>query len=146
AVRIEWAKTRARAMRWKEEVDLLEEEMRRTHAFHVWWAGWWRDRVGLRGLEEGPQLEGDTAYALRQMAVQTTLAEQCAKEWRHLPDLIRRGRAGELREEGVAVEGPVESDDDDRDEVDSDGEEEEPIPLLPRREVKGAYIDEVLAM
>ncbi|KAJ7713966.1 hypothetical protein DFH07DRAFT_763169 [Mycena maculata] len=25
AVRIEWAKTRARAMRWKEEVDLLEE-------------------------------------------------------------------------------------------------------------------------
>ncbi|KAJ7714692.1 hypothetical protein DFH07DRAFT_762966, partial [Mycena maculata] len=146
AVRIEWAKMRARAMRWKEEVDLLEEEMRRTHAFHVWRAGWWRDRVGLRGLEEGPQLEGETAYALRQTAVQTTLAERCAKEWRHLPDLIRRGRAGELREEGVAVEGPVESDDDDRDEVDSDGEEEEPIPLLPRREVKGAYVDEVLAM
>ncbi|KAJ6554112.1 hypothetical protein B0H10DRAFT_2241606, partial [Mycena sp. CBHHK59/15] len=30
ALRVEWAKTRARAMRWHEEVDLLEEEMRRV--------------------------------------------------------------------------------------------------------------------
>ncbi|KAJ7729133.1 hypothetical protein B0H14DRAFT_3518394 [Mycena olivaceomarginata] len=30
ALRIEWAKTRARAYRWTEEVDLVEEEMRRV--------------------------------------------------------------------------------------------------------------------
>ncbi|KAJ7732724.1 hypothetical protein DFH07DRAFT_701373, partial [Mycena maculata] len=80
-VRIEWAKTRACAMHWKEEVDLLEEEMCRTHVFHVWRAGWWRDRVGLRGLEEGPQLEGETAYALCQAVMQTMLAERRTKEW-----------------------------------------------------------------
>ncbi|KAJ6483057.1 hypothetical protein DFH09DRAFT_949912 [Mycena vulgaris] len=31
ALRIEWAKTRARSLRWAEEVNLLEEEMRRNN-------------------------------------------------------------------------------------------------------------------
>ncbi|KAG2354774.1 hypothetical protein BDR07DRAFT_1545883, partial [Suillus spraguei] len=30
ALRIEWCKSRARAMRWVEEVQLLQEEMRRS--------------------------------------------------------------------------------------------------------------------
>ncbi|KAJ7769085.1 hypothetical protein DFH07DRAFT_954323 [Mycena maculata] len=99
---------------------------------------WWRVRLGRRGLEEGPQLEGETAYALRQAAVQTTLAERCSTVWAHLPDLIRRGREGSL----AAVEERMDSDEEDV----SDGEEEEPIPRLPRREVKAAYVDEVLEM
>ncbi|KAJ7099018.1 hypothetical protein C8R44DRAFT_593419, partial [Mycena epipterygia] len=41
-LRVEWAKTRARAHRWTEEVDLLEEEMRRILVFLEWRAGWWR--------------------------------------------------------------------------------------------------------
>ncbi|KAJ7699783.1 hypothetical protein B0H14DRAFT_3100193 [Mycena olivaceomarginata] len=41
ALRIEWAKTRARAWRWTEEVDLVEEEMRRVLAFLNWKANHW---------------------------------------------------------------------------------------------------------
>ncbi|KAJ7800047.1 hypothetical protein B0H14DRAFT_2253522, partial [Mycena olivaceomarginata] len=81
AVRIKWAKTRARANRWAEEVDLLEEEMRRIDVFLRWRSGWWKERVGLRGLAEGPQCEGEAAYAIRQSGVQATLAAEFAIEW-----------------------------------------------------------------
>ncbi|KAF7358304.1 hypothetical protein MVEN_00879800 [Mycena venus] len=73
AVRIEWAKTRARAMRWVEEVDLLEEEMRHMRQFLVWWEEWWKAKVDRRGLPEGPQHEGETAYALCQAGIQAAL-------------------------------------------------------------------------
>ncbi|KAJ7750128.1 hypothetical protein DFH07DRAFT_869155 [Mycena maculata] len=120
AVQIEWAKTRACAMRWIEEVGLLEEEMCRTVELHCWWACWWRDQVGQKGLLEGPQLEGETAYALRQAALRDTMADECISEWKDLPQLIWRGRAGLMPGQG-----------------DREGEEEEPIPGLPWREVRG---------
>ncbi|KAJ7776650.1 hypothetical protein DFH07DRAFT_865726 [Mycena maculata] len=90
AVRIKWAKTHARAMRWREEVDLLEEEMRRTVELHCWQARWWRDQVGRKGLLEGPQLEGETAYALRQAALRDTMANECISEWKELPECVGR--------------------------------------------------------
>ncbi|KAF8074787.1 hypothetical protein FPV67DRAFT_1665550 [Lyophyllum atratum] len=49
ALCIEWCCTRARAMRWAEEVELLTEEMRRVSAFLKWKAGWWLV-VWLRGV------------------------------------------------------------------------------------------------
>ncbi|KAJ7879346.1 hypothetical protein B0H13DRAFT_2667947 [Mycena leptocephala] len=55
AVRIEWAKAHARRIRWREESD------------------WWMDQVGRRGLAEGAQLEGETAYAVRQAGMQMEL-------------------------------------------------------------------------
>ncbi|KAJ7196053.1 hypothetical protein GGX14DRAFT_403533 [Mycena pura] len=45
ALRIEWARTRAKAHRWSEEVDLLEEEMRRIRAFLTWHSKWWMERA-----------------------------------------------------------------------------------------------------
>ncbi|KAJ7209387.1 hypothetical protein B0H12DRAFT_1033950, partial [Mycena haematopus] len=94
AVRIEWAKTRARAMRWQEEVDLLEEEMRRISQFLRWRSEWWSGKVDRRGLGEGPQREGETAYAIRQASIQATLADEFAREWEELPGLIARGGQG----------------------------------------------------
>ena len=47
SMRIEWAKARARKMRWKEEVMLIQEEMWRMISFHKWKAGWWRDRASV---------------------------------------------------------------------------------------------------
>ena len=38
---VEWAKARARVMRWKEELLLIQEEMRRVIAYHKWIADWW---------------------------------------------------------------------------------------------------------
>jgi hypothetical protein len=41
-VRVEWLKLRARAARWREEILLLEEEMRRAIEFCDWKQRWWR--------------------------------------------------------------------------------------------------------
>ncbi|KAF8183464.1 hypothetical protein K438DRAFT_1974947 [Mycena galopus ATCC 62051] len=46
ALRIEWARARTRAWRWTEQVDLVEEEMRRVLQFLDWKAEWW---LGLKG-------------------------------------------------------------------------------------------------
>ncbi|KII90795.1 hypothetical protein PLICRDRAFT_67573, partial [Plicaturopsis crispa FD-325 SS-3] len=41
ALRVEWAKSKARADRWEEEVHLLLEKMRRVLAFGSWQGEWW---------------------------------------------------------------------------------------------------------
>ncbi|KAF7358324.1 CxC2 domain-containing protein [Mycena venus] len=125
AVRIEWAKTRARSMRWAEEVDLLEEEMHHVSAFLRWRSEWWRERMDQRGLLAGPQLEGETVYALRQAGL-----------GRPYP---AGGREGKLGDDAVG------SDEEDESDAEDSGEDE-PIPALPVRPVKPAYVDEVLVM
>ncbi|KAF7373659.1 hypothetical protein MSAN_00576700 [Mycena sanguinolenta] len=147
AVRIEWAKIRARAMRWAEEVDLLEEEMRRVSAFLHWRSGWWSERVGGRSLPAGPQLEGETAYALRQASIQAQLAEDFEREWKDLAELIRKGRDGTLVVVDEDEEVEKEKDENgESDEEEDSGEEGEPISTLPARPVKPSYVDEVLVM
>ncbi|KAJ7276586.1 hypothetical protein C8J57DRAFT_1061539, partial [Mycena rebaudengoi] len=166
ALRIEWAKARAHCMRWREEVDLLEEEMRRIIQFLMWRSGWWEEQVGRKGLGDGAQLEGETAYALRQSVLQATLAASFTKKWAHLPDLIKAGRAppsprepppaagGPSAETIMAVDeryGRGEEDSgeedvgEDNDGGEEDGgeeeEEEEEIGVLPLRPVKSAYTD-----
>ncbi|KAJ7847993.1 hypothetical protein B0H14DRAFT_3453348 [Mycena olivaceomarginata] len=146
AVRIEWAKAHARSMRWAEEVDLLEEEMRRIGQFLQWRSDWWNAKVDLRGLPEGPQREGKTAYAKHQAAVQTRLVADFAVEWDGLAEKIRRVRVGEsLGEEDdkEADEGGEVGEDNSGEDS---GEEEQPITLLPHRTVKPTYVDEVLVM
>ncbi|KAK7008377.1 hypothetical protein R3P38DRAFT_3324478 [Favolaschia claudopus] len=144
AVRIEWAKTRARSLRWAEEVELLEEEMRRIRAFLLWRAKWWREMIDLLGREAGPQREGETAYALRQEAIHTALADEFTKEWAHLPNLIQMGRAGMVVADGEEATNAGEEGE--GGEGDESEEEDEPIDLLPTRAVKSAYTDEILDM
>ena len=43
-LRTEWAKSRARTIRCKEEVMLLKEEMRRVTEFLGWKSQWWREQ------------------------------------------------------------------------------------------------------
>ncbi|KAJ6449962.1 hypothetical protein C8R45DRAFT_1114370 [Mycena sanguinolenta] len=120
AVRIEWAKTRARAMRWAEEVDLLEEEIRRVNQFLRWRSDWWTGKLNGRQLPAGPQREGEAAYATRQAAIYATMAAEFAKEWEGLAAVIERGRAGVIPEE---EEEDVEAEEE---EEEDSGEEEEP--------------------
>ncbi|KAF7368058.1 CxC2 domain-containing protein [Mycena sanguinolenta] len=137
AVRIEWAKTRARSMRWREEVDLLEEEMRRVTVFLRWRSEWWRQMVGQRELPVGPQLEGETAYALRQADVQAHLADSFEAE----------GRDGTLVvDDEDEVENDEQEESDGEEEEEDNSEEEEAIPKLPQRPIKPTYVDEVLVM
>ena len=91
-------------------------------------------------------MEGDTAYAVRQAGIQMQLAQGFAREWEHLPELIRKGRVGELE---VDREEPNNRESDDKgsdDDEESDDEEEAAIPSLPRRPTKPTYVDEVLSM
>jgi hypothetical protein len=44
ALRIEWGKSRAQAMRFTEEVELLEEEMACVSRYFEWQEDWWRTK------------------------------------------------------------------------------------------------------
>ncbi|KAJ7511255.1 hypothetical protein B0H11DRAFT_1700222, partial [Mycena galericulata] len=151
ALRIEWAKTRARSMRWSEEVDLLEEEMRRVLQFLGWRSEWWEGQVGRRGLEEGPQAEGEDAYARRQSWLQAELGRHFAAQWTkaELANRIQKGREGEvwIPAKGKGKEKEKENEEEKEKEketgadeaVGSEGEELEPVPEVARRPVVRSY-------
>ena len=126
-LRSEWAKSRARANRCKEEVLLLKEEMRRVLAFLEWKSEWWLERQSLRGGVTPALAEGITAFAIGQANLQRSLATHFREIWK-----------GSLRDENLAnadtpsndnnQEGDREDDDSDEDEDqehEGDGEEEE---------------------
>jgi hypothetical protein len=127
-------------------VDLLEAEMARVSKYLKWRAQWWEGQVGRRTGLQDAQLEGETAYAYRQAAIQTKLGGCFAEDWKALPDLIQRGRAGEMDEDGDEAVVAVEEDDADSEGGSSDDEEEAAIGTLPQREIKSSYVDEVLVM
>ncbi|RDX44783.1 hypothetical protein OH76DRAFT_1538039 [Lentinus brumalis] len=81
-LRVEWCKARARAHRWTEEVQLLQEEMRRTIAYHEWAAEWWTGRVDQVHLNRPEYREGANAYARRQASLRESLRDFCVKTWR----------------------------------------------------------------
>ncbi|RDX40751.1 hypothetical protein OH76DRAFT_1459407 [Lentinus brumalis] len=81
ALRVEWCKARARAQRWSEEVELLEEEMRRVIQYHEWRAGWWEQRVGTTFQDRPDYLEGANAYAYRQASIRRAMRDFCKRAW-----------------------------------------------------------------
>ncbi|RDX41714.1 hypothetical protein OH76DRAFT_1459063 [Lentinus brumalis] len=80
-LRVEWCKARARAMRWSEEVELLQEEMRRTQEYHNWRASWWQEHVGRTFQQRAELTEGMRAYAHRQAAIRRRMSEYCKRAW-----------------------------------------------------------------
>ncbi|TFK77994.1 hypothetical protein K466DRAFT_445690, partial [Polyporus arcularius HHB13444] len=81
ALRVEWCKARARAHRWREEVQLLLEEMRRVPEFHEWMARQWEQRSvrNYQGREE--YFEGARAYAVQQASIRRKMKEFCRHVW-----------------------------------------------------------------
>lgn len=87
AYRLEWSKSYARGQRWKEEVELLKEEMRRTLEFLKWKASCWRSKAPktdpMTGTSLSPPVrEGLTAYAFRQAAIFTSIHDRFLSLWR----------------------------------------------------------------
>lgn len=80
-VRIEWAKTKARAERWQEELNLLREEMRRAIVDMEWRAHQWTNRANARPNVSPDILQGLTAYAHKQADIQTNFAAGFCKKW-----------------------------------------------------------------
>jgi len=81
AMRSEWAKTKARADRWREEVLLVTEEMRRTICFLDWKAMWWLEQAALRSAAPVRIQHGVSAYAAKQAAVCRSMARSFATHW-----------------------------------------------------------------
>ncbi|KAL0957688.1 hypothetical protein HGRIS_001469 [Hohenbuehelia grisea] len=96
SLRVEWCRSRARALRWCEEVELLKEEMRRVLAFFDSESRWWLEqrgrRVGLPILFNShtggttPDLqEGLEAYAARQADIRQRMRNEFARMWNDIP-------------------------------------------------------------
>ncbi|KAJ7180060.1 hypothetical protein C8R43DRAFT_871124 [Mycena crocata] len=110
-IRVEWTKARARADRWREELILLDEEMRRVLVYCEWKAHWWRDRrVPRTGIS--PELkEGLCAYALEQEARERWWAEKWAAKWAAVRARAKRALEDDVLD--VTEELPIEVEVDD---------------------------------
>jgi hypothetical protein len=86
-LRVEWTTSFARLERWVEEVELLQEEMRRVVAFLEWRSQEWLAKVDAheRTLNTDVQ-SGLDAYARKQAAIYHNLAVSFARLWR--PTLV----------------------------------------------------------
>ncbi|KAH7905933.1 hypothetical protein BJ138DRAFT_1017003 [Hygrophoropsis aurantiaca] len=88
SVRMEWCRARARAMRWSEEVDLLQEEMRRVLQYFAWHATWWEEQGHSRSDGDSELLEGRSAYAARQADLRRSLSGLFGAMWDVVPALL----------------------------------------------------------
>ena len=80
-MRVEWAKTHARANHWQEEVLLVQEEMQRVIAFLDWNATWWYSQ-GHRHSDVRDDIKaGLAAYAAHQSHLMQHLVETFAALW-----------------------------------------------------------------
>jgi hypothetical protein len=78
-------------MRWTEEVELLQEEMRRVLEFLGWQSNWWRrEAVRWEGLPVD-QLEGYKAYGIHQAECRQALCIHFQFLWRDVDKLVKQG-------------------------------------------------------
>jgi hypothetical protein len=89
-IRVQWATSHARMKRWVEEVELLQEEMRRMVTFLEWRSGDWLDKQDVRLATASPSIQsGLEAYARKQAAIHHDLAVSFSKLW--YPTLVSHG-------------------------------------------------------
>ena len=80
--RYEWMTCRARADRWKEEEELLQEEMRRVVVYLDWKSRMWSEKVGNRVGSCPPDIQhGADAYARKQAYLHREIAISFAGQW-----------------------------------------------------------------
>lgn len=88
ALWVEWAKSRACAHHWHEEVMLLVEEMWHVIEYFSWKAWWW----AIQGTQrEDAHLDiylGAAAYATKQMAMYENMAKAFTAKW--YPFLVKK--------------------------------------------------------
>jgi hypothetical protein len=102
-LRTEWAKAKARATCWSEEVSLVREEMRRVLCFIQRKRNWWLDNSKLRTDARSDVQEGLLAYGSKQAAILTQMGRRFADEW--YPILARSGMSAEWPEEYLRGQG-----------------------------------------
>jgi len=89
SMRVEWAKSRARMMRWGEEYKLVQEEMRCVVTYFEFKAIEWEESAKKRTDGNPSVLNGVSAYAHKQAYIAREMAARCAEDW--LPELTKSG-------------------------------------------------------
>jgi hypothetical protein len=105
ALRVEWCKSRARAMRFTEEVELLQEEMMRVLRFLEWQEAWWRIKGQCEGwgTMDSLRIEALRGYAERQAALRRELRVNFSNMWRNLPEFVQLMRDSITSTNSIAV-------------------------------------------
>ena len=88
-LRVEWSKSHERKMRWKEEVQIIQEEMRRTIVFYEWKQQWWLDQDCQLTTTDNTIQHGISAYSQKQAHYCKSMAESFTIAW--LPFLQSKG-------------------------------------------------------
>jgi Mn-containing catalase len=115
-LRAEWSKSRARAARAEEEVELIQEEMRRTLKFLEWRAEWWRVKAHSRAVREIGLQEALRAFALQQSSLHTKLSASFRTMWTTSPrDIDENDHVFQGRFPDNDDPEPLEEDNDDLD-------------------------------
>jgi hypothetical protein len=95
-LRIEFCKSKARADRWAEEVELLQEEMKWVNWFFETQACRWAahaDAVGKTNpVTDLAMAEGLCVYANEQSAQCRTMRSRCEHLWRYVDAYVALGR------------------------------------------------------
>ena len=114
-LRVEWAKSRARAQRATEEVFKLKEEMRRVLETLKWEESDWKRRVGLRSTIQSDLAEGIKALSLTQALIKNDLANHFRHLWK-----------SPLDDTSDLLDTPAHDPDADDDDEDGDEDDEDP--------------------
>ncbi|KAF8907258.1 hypothetical protein CPB84DRAFT_1744643 [Gymnopilus junonius] len=123
-LRVEWAKSRARATRATEEVMLLKEEMRWVLAFLEWKSRWWQDRQCTRTGLEKSMVEGVQAFALRQSSLQSQLAAHFHKLWKAPLEDSEKEASNDSHTTPASQKDTGDDNDDNDDDDDDDADEQ----------------------
>jgi len=67
---IEWLKCHVQAARWKEEIQLIDEEMHQALEFCSWKVKWWEQQAHCRIIVPPHLQQGLVAYATQNAAVE----------------------------------------------------------------------------
>ncbi|KAL6298295.1 hypothetical protein BKA93DRAFT_744428 [Sparassis latifolia] len=81
SMHLKWAQTQARAERWKEEEQLILEEMWHVISFLWFKSPWWWSQVRCRGNISAAIISGLQAYAKKQAIISEHLVARFARMW-----------------------------------------------------------------
>lgn len=136
-IRVEWCKARARFHRWKEEVLILREEMRRTLVSFEYEASAWDARRDVsRDVSHSVALEnGLRAYAAEHSTMYRQLIAHFETAWHGIHNATADAGPSVLAD----INSNDDDDDDDDDEAEKDGEPEEDIVDITTAEREDHY-------
>ena len=85
--------------RWREEVELLLEEMARVLRFFSWRVLEWSRLVQTNdaGVQDGALFDGRNAYALQQASQFQAMRSHCEQSWRDVSEWVQKKHGSTMK-------------------------------------------------